>query len=84
MLAASDPGLCNWIDTVGLHQGWMLLRWQGVPAGLDPGTLIRSVETVRLADLDAALVHTPKADLVFRQTEVAERVHTHSLRTRGG
>ncbi len=84
VLAASDPGVCNWIDTVGLHQGWMLLRWQGVPAGLDPKTLIRGVETIRLADVDAVLADTPRADLAFRRTEVAERVHTHGLRTRHG
>jgi hypothetical protein len=31
-----DPGVYNWVDTTGLQQGTMVLRWQGVPAGKVP------------------------------------------------
>jgi hypothetical protein len=82
VLAARDPGVHNWIDTVGLHEGWMLLRWQGVPPTTDPATLIRSVEAVRLDDLSDALPEgAPMADLATRAEQIATRIADHALRT---
>jgi hypothetical protein len=31
VVAVKDPGTVNWIDTAGMHQGWVAIRWQGVP-----------------------------------------------------
>ena len=81
VLSASDPMVHNWIDTVGLHEGWMLLRWQGVPSGTDPAQLIGSVRTVKLDQLDSALPPgTPKADLRSRSAQVNSRIAQHALR----
>jgi hypothetical protein len=80
-IALRDPGLHNWIDTVGLHEGWMLLRWQGIPAGVDTAKLVHSIVTVRLADLAAALPQgAPMADLASRTAQIATRVADHALR----
>ena len=84
VLAALDPGVCNWIDTVGLHEGWMLLRWQGVPAALEAKSLIRSVEAAKLAHLDRLVPATPRADLAFRCGDIARRIYEHGLRTATG
>src|SRR3546814_6185617 len=46
VLSATDPGIANWIDTVSLADGWMLVRWQGVPPGAAPYRFIRDVRTV--------------------------------------
>lgn len=35
VLAATDPGVPNWLDTAGQRQGFIFLRWQGV-SGDDP------------------------------------------------
>jgi hypothetical protein len=81
VLSARDPGVHNWIDTVGLHEGWMLLRWQGVPPTADPAQFIRSVRTVRLDQLDSALPPgTPLADLRSRSAQINSRVAEHALR----
>jgi hypothetical protein len=81
VLAASDPGVHNWIDTVGLHEGWMLLRWQGVPPSTDPAQLIGSVRTVKLHQLDSALPpDTPRADLRSRAAQIQSRIAEHALR----
>ena len=81
VLAASDPGVANWIDTVGLHSGWMMLRWQGVPPETDTATLIRSVATVKLADLASALPpDVPMATLASRSKQIARRIAEHALR----
>ena len=81
VLAASDPGVHNWIDTVGLHEGWMLLRWQGVPPSTDPGQLIGCVRAVKLAQLDSELPpDTPRADLRSRARQIKARIAEHALR----
>src|SRR3546814_4292625 len=36
VIALQDPGVANWIDTAGLHEGWFQIRWQNVSAGGDP------------------------------------------------
>ncbi len=73
VVAARDPGVHNWIDTSGLEEGWLLLRWQGLPAGVDPATLVRSVEPYRL-DALALPPDVPRVDLAGRSAQVAERV----------
>lgn len=81
ILAARDPGFHNWIDSAGLAEGWMLTRWQGVPPGTDPATLIRSVKTVRLQDLQAALPPgAPRIDLAGRSAQIAARIELHARR----
>ena len=81
VLAARDPGVHNWIDTVGLHEGWMMLRWQGVPPATDPASLICSIETVKLSNLAAALPPgTPMATLSSRSAQIAERIEKYSRR----
>ncbi|GLR68097.1 hypothetical protein GCM10010909_27780 [Acidocella aquatica] len=81
VLAARDPGVHNWIDTVGLLDGWMMLRWQGVPATTDPATLVRSIKTVNLDDLASALpAGTPQATLASRSAQIARRIAEFAVR----
>ena len=83
VLAVRDPGTANWIDTVGLHQGWFLLRWQGVPADADPASLVQNVHKIGIDELEAVLPPgTPRADLDYRRRAIAERVAAHCARTR--
>ena len=77
-LSLMDPGIANWIDTCELHEGWMLARWQGVPAGLDLDRMIREVRKVRLGAIPA---HVPRIDLEGRRRQIAERARSFSLRT---
>jgi len=81
-VSAVDTGLANWIDTTGLKEGWMMLRWQGVPQGADPATFIRETRLVRLDALDAEVPPSvPRADIAYRRRQLAERARTHALRT---
>jgi hypothetical protein len=77
-----DPGAWNWIDTNGLENGWMLLRWQGIPADTDTASLVRSVELVRRDALD--LPEVPRATLADRVAQIQERVAGHDRRVRTG
>ncbi len=78
VLALADPGVANWIDTCGLHEGWMLTRWQGVPASADLGSMIREV---RLTTLDALPDDLPTVDLAGRRNQIAARAAAFARRT---
>jgi hypothetical protein len=83
VLAATDPGVHNWIDTVGLREGWLMLRWQGVPATTSGATLVRSVKLASLAELESALPPgMPMATLETRREQLRRRAAEHGLRAR--
>lgn len=81
VLALADPGVANWIDTCGLHEGWMLTRWQGVPADADLASMIREV---RLTTLDALPDDPPTVDLAGRRNQIATRAQAFARRTSEG
>lgn len=82
-LSAIDPGIANWIDTTGLAEGWMLLRWQGVPASADPACFIRETRLVPLDSIEAEVpAGVPRIDIAGRRRQLAERARTHAVRTR--
>jgi hypothetical protein len=81
VISTRDPGVHNWVDTVGLHEGWMLLRWQGVPSTTDTASLVRSVITTPLESLPSMLpTGAPKADLPSRSAQIELRIAQHAAR----
>src|SRR5207247_9170986 len=50
IVAHRDPGVANWLDTVGHRQGPMIFRWLRAADAPVPATRV-----VPLADLDAVL-----------------------------
>jgi hypothetical protein len=81
IMAAVDPGIVNWIDTAGLAEGWMLLRWQGVPPDADTANFIREVKVI---GLDAIPAELPRIDLAGRRAEIVKRAALHHKRTEAG
>jgi len=80
VVALQDPGVANWLDTGGLREGWLQLRWQNVPAGGVPA--VRGIEQVKLGDLESRLgKDVPRADLDYRRRQVRARVEEMALRT---
>jgi hypothetical protein len=81
VIATVDPGVANWIDTAGLREGWFMLRWQNLPAGVEPTSLVRDTRLVRLNELDGALPDgCPRADLPQRRCEILERIAQYKRR----
>lgn len=73
VIAIRDPGVANWLDPVGHHQGLTLLRWQGVSAPLAPEESPQ-VKLVALADLPSALPPgVPAATLQDRAAQIDRR-----------
>lgn len=81
VLSIRDPGVHNWIDPVGLHQGWFNLRWQGFPDGHSGEGLVRNCIRVKLEDLERHLPPgCPLVDLAARRRQVAPRARQYQLR----
>jgi hypothetical protein len=78
VLALADPGVANWIDTCGLHEGWMLTRWQGVPADADLASMIREVRLTTINELPEGI---PATDLTGRRRQIATRAQAFAQRT---
>lgn len=82
-IAARDPGLANWVDTAGLHQGYVLLRWQRFPPNAKPEGLLRSVRVVSFADLQAdEFKALPRSDPAQRHEQLAQRALEYTYRLR--
>jgi hypothetical protein len=74
VIALLDPGVHNWIDPCGLHEGWFNLRWQGFTGPASGEGLIRGCQLVKLAELETHLpAGCPRADLAARQRLIAAR-----------
>ena len=74
IVSSRDPGVANWLDTVGRRRGVMLLRYDGTTEGaLDP-RVHPTATKVKLADLAA---HLPAGTVAVspeeRQREIAAR-----------
>jgi hypothetical protein len=55
VIAPRDPGVRNWIDSAGLHEGVFFVRWQKLSETLDSAsvsTAIRDIRVVKQADLE--------------------------------
>lgn len=82
-VAAVDPGIANWIDTAGLHEGWFMLRWQNLPKNVDVTTLVRRFAVVKFGELGTSVDETvPRADLAHRRKEIRERIRQHEEKLR--
>lgn len=77
-ISLTDPGIANWIDTCGLHEGWMLARWQGVPAEVPLDRMIREVRVLKLNDISAEI---PRIDIDGRRAQIAARAKAFAQRT---
>ncbi|MGH7805670.1 MAG: hypothetical protein ACREQJ_15080, partial [Candidatus Binatia bacterium] len=74
VVAARDPGVQNWLDTDGLHEGYLLFRWELLRSTPDPKLVVRDVRRVKLGDLAAALPFpAPKFSAEDRRKQIAAR-----------
>jgi hypothetical protein len=51
VIAPSDPGVANWLDTGGIHSGFGILRWQGTSAQSTKDGLIREFKVTKLSEI---------------------------------
>jgi hypothetical protein len=74
VIAPHDPHSRNWLDTTGLHEGTMFVRWQKLTTVAAAAPAVRSVKLVKAAALRAVV-----SDDV-RRAEVRARVAGYARR----
>jgi hypothetical protein len=85
VIAPKDPGVANWLDTSGLHEGGLLIRWQALPDV--PGAIdlaVRGCSVVKRDALMAALPQTcARVAAADRERLRRERSRTYAHRHSG-
>jgi hypothetical protein len=81
VLAAEDPGVYNWLDTNGLRDGVVTLRWEGMPPTADIHSAVKSVKVTRIADLATAIPDARRVATDERRQILAQRQADFARRT---
>jgi hypothetical protein len=79
VISMTDPGVANWLDTAGLHQGLGILRWQGVGKGTVKEKLVRDFRVIKHRDL-AALPDLARVTPAQREAAIAARAKGYANR----
>ena len=81
VISIKDPGVNNWLDTEGLHNGIITLRWEGFPPGADISKGFRGAQVVKLSDLASVLpAGTVTVTPAERAQQLADRKAGFALR----
>ena len=83
VVARTDQGVANWVDTDGLDEGTLCARWTAFRQDGGPMPTLEA-RLVTLAELDAALPPgTPRYDAAARQARIARHASDYSAWGRG-
>ena len=81
VVSASDPGVHNWVDTSGTHEGILTLRWAEFPGGRPGPDLRAESRLVPLAQLRAQLPpETRFVTAAERAQQLARRAASYAWR----
>jgi hypothetical protein len=80
IISMTDPGVANWLDTAGLHQGLGIMRWQAVPKGMTSQGLVRDFRVIKHADL-AKMPELARVTPHQRKATLAARAQGYGNRT---
>jgi hypothetical protein len=86
VISAHDPGIKNWLDTGGLSEGGMFIRWQALTQTIDDpdARAIRSVKRIKLRDLHSELpVNLGQIGPAERAALLEQREASYKLRCGG-
>lgn len=82
VLSRRDPGVANWMDTGGLLDGGMAMRWEGMDAPeADPNDAIKSIARVKLDAIRSELPDDfPSVSSAERAAEIEGRRKDYEAR----
>lgn len=81
VITPRDPGVVNWLDTGGVHDGFAVLRWQNLPRGTPGEGLLRDFRVIKLADA-AKLQGVALSNPSDRHVQLSQRAAGYANRTR--
>jgi hypothetical protein len=82
VVSATDPGVFNWLDTGGLRDGVITVRWEGLPPHADIVHAVKGVRVVPIAQVAAALPDAPRIDAQARRGVLAQREAGYAQRVK--
>lgn len=86
VVSLRDPGVYNWLNTTGLHEGTIMVRWQGLPTSSSSSTSSTTspavdVQVVALSDLASVLPsETRYVTAEERVSLLAQRIAAYAQR----
>lgn len=82
VVSSRDPGVANWLDTDGLLDGAIAVRWEGMDAPeANPDDAVESVKLVKLSAIGAELPSGfPSVSAADRKAEKATRRRDYETR----
>jgi hypothetical protein len=82
IVTPTDPGLANWVDTEGLSEGMIFLRWAAIEGGASAVSKPAvEAKVVALADLAGTVPATlAKVDAAERTRQLAQRAKDYDRR----
>ena len=83
VVARRDPGIVNWVETDGLDEGMLCVRWTAFRNDGGPMPTLEA-KLVDWADLDSALpTGTSRLDAAGRAAQIAQHARDYSAWSRG-
>nr|ART35567.1 A35 [uncultured bacterium] len=80
VVALKDPGVANWIDPAGFHQGFVNIRWQQTPANIDAKSLLVETKLVKLSELGKSVSDVGSVTPAQRASQLRERAKEYESR----
>jgi hypothetical protein len=80
VISTTDPGVANWLDTAGLHQGLAIMRWQALSKTTTKDILVRDFRVLKHNDL-AKLPDLARVTPAQRKAAIAARARGYANRT---
>lgn len=83
VVSVTDPGVSNWIDTAGLNEGTIMVRWQGLPTdSSDKGNGVAiTTQVIQLSRLASVLPgETKYVTSEQRKEQLAQRAAGYNQR----
>ncbi|KAJ5433153.1 uncharacterized protein N7458_012309 [Penicillium daleae] len=87
VISVEDPGVYNWLNTTGLHEGTIMVRWQGLPTTSSSSTSSTTspavdIQVVPLSELASVLPsETRYVTVEERESLLAQRLAAYAQRT---
>lgn len=74
VVSLQDPGVYNWINTTGLHEGTLMVRWQGLPTSSSSSSTDSPAITTQVVTLSELSSILPNGTRFVTSEERAEQL----------